>query len=373
MPTTLYDILGISSKATNEEIKQAYKALAKKHHPDKNPGDNWHEEQFKRVNQAYQILSNSSKRILYDGRLEYEAYLRQNPRPVNNTPPATTRVYKGTQKKNNPDQTESKEKFYYLTFSNTKINLYVVCYYVVAITLLGMFYEYQDYLKVQYLVLEAQQHEKEGQFDYAITSYSRAISLDKDFSEAYEKRGILKLKFNNDLYGALIDFSKAIELEGSPEDSLTFKRGKCLFYLREYQQAILDFNTIISKPEATIDSAFYFKAESNFNLDNLNIAIPDYTKFITLAPGSGEAHWKRGICYYRTKNYGKALPDYNFTIGWQPENGENYYYRGIINFALKDSVNGCKDLHDSFLLGYTESLNAKNKYCGSYITENYDQ
>lgn len=372
MPNTLYDILGISSKATNEEIKQAYKTLAKKHHPDKNPGDSWHEEQFKRINQAYQILSNPSKRILYDGRLEYEAYLRQ--RPVNNTT-TTPRSYPETQRKTSSYQntTSSQEKAYFLTFSNTRINLWVVCYYVVAIALLGMYYEYQDYLKVQYLVLEAQQHEKDGQLDYAITSYSRAISLDKDFSEAYEKRGILKLKLNNDLYGALRDFSKAIEIEGSPEDSLTFKRGKCLFYLKEYQSAILDFNTIISNPEATIDSAFYFKAESNFHLNQMNTAIPDYSKFITLTPNSGEAHWKRGICYYRSKDYRKALPDYNFTIGWQPENGENYYYRGIINFALKDSTNGCKDFHDSFLLGYTESLKVTDKYCGFYSTDNHAQ
>lgn len=62
----LYDELGVSRTATTEEIKKAYKKLAAKLHPDKNPGDKKAEARFKAVNRAHQVLADDSKRKLYD-------------------------------------------------------------------------------------------------------------------------------------------------------------------------------------------------------------------------------------------------------------------------------------------------------------------
>lgn len=61
-----YNILGISKNATEVEIKKAYKALAIKHHPDRNPDDKEAEEKMKEINEAYETLSNSDKRSQYD-------------------------------------------------------------------------------------------------------------------------------------------------------------------------------------------------------------------------------------------------------------------------------------------------------------------
>ncbi|QJC33637.1 molecular chaperone DnaJ [Enterobacteriaceae endosymbiont of Donacia provostii] len=61
-----YDILGVSKNAEDREIKRAYKRLAMKFHPDRNPGNKDAENKFKEIKQAYEILSDSKKRTAYD-------------------------------------------------------------------------------------------------------------------------------------------------------------------------------------------------------------------------------------------------------------------------------------------------------------------
>lgn len=66
MAEDYYSLLGVSKGATEAEIKQAYRKLAMKHHPDRNPGDKAAEEQFRKINSAYEVLSDPKKRQLYD-------------------------------------------------------------------------------------------------------------------------------------------------------------------------------------------------------------------------------------------------------------------------------------------------------------------
>ena len=66
MPRDYYDVLGVSKSATPDEIKKAYRKLAQKYHPDKNPGDKAAENQFKDVNEANEVLSDPEKRQAYD-------------------------------------------------------------------------------------------------------------------------------------------------------------------------------------------------------------------------------------------------------------------------------------------------------------------
>src|SRR3954471_18754954 len=64
-----YSVLGVERKATADEIKKAYRKLARQYHPDKNPGDAKAEARFKQISQAHDVLGDPDKRKEYDRQL----------------------------------------------------------------------------------------------------------------------------------------------------------------------------------------------------------------------------------------------------------------------------------------------------------------
>ncbi|GIT72543.1 MAG: hypothetical protein Ct9H300mP28_23570 [Pseudomonadota bacterium] len=61
-----YEVLGVSRNASEDELKKAYRKVAMKHHPDRNPGDKKAEEKFKEASEAFEVLGDREKRARYD-------------------------------------------------------------------------------------------------------------------------------------------------------------------------------------------------------------------------------------------------------------------------------------------------------------------
>jgi molecular chaperone DnaJ len=92
-----YDILGVSRAASEEEIKKAYRRLAMKYHPDRNMGDKGAEETFKRVQEAYEVLSDPQKRASFDLRSPFKHTATPSTPPQDEFVQSASRRYKANQ------------------------------------------------------------------------------------------------------------------------------------------------------------------------------------------------------------------------------------------------------------------------------------
>ena len=87
MENDWYEVLGVADGASSKEIRRAYRALALRHHPDRNPGDPQAGKKLKRINAAYEVLGDPEQRQSYDRDRRLSAYLRQpaSPGPTTKT------------------------------------------------------------------------------------------------------------------------------------------------------------------------------------------------------------------------------------------------------------------------------------------------
>ncbi len=110
-----YQILAVSRNASAEEIKRAFRKLAKQYHPDKNPGNKYAEEKFKQIASAYEVLSDPNKKAHYD----FILYHQEQPHVQRNYQERTyntSQQQKATQNKRSESEISSRTALYFILF-----------------------------------------------------------------------------------------------------------------------------------------------------------------------------------------------------------------------------------------------------------------
>jgi curved DNA-binding protein CbpA len=353
----LYSVLGVSPTASAQEIKLAYKQLALKYHPDRNPGNARAEELFKIVNSAYQTLSNSSKRARYDLRLQYLQEQRQairhhqphhNPRFRQTRPPASVseRYYQNIPRR---EERRFVRKDLYITLG------FFAFMFVFSILLKST----MDYITGEDRYKTALSYIEHGKYSSAHSLLTDAIYFRPKHADAYLTRASIEMNVYENYRMAVEDLNQVIALEDRPSANVFMMRGKCHAKLEKYKEAERDFGIALTL-DSTLHAAQLDRGEVRlFYLQKFEPAIADFTTFLRHNK-KGEA-WAnamtfRGFGYYKTGDYAASEADYRQVLERDNTNGRVFYLLGRTELEQAQPDSACDHFTEAYRLGYSAAL-----------------
>ncbi|MGL5075476.1 MAG: DnaJ domain-containing protein, partial [Waterburya sp.] len=215
-----YLTLGVSQSATLKDIKLAFRRLARQYHPDLNPGDPVSAEKFKQISQAYDVLSDTTKRRRYDRRMPSE----ENKQTTSQTQQRPTTVNPRTAKD---------------------------------------FYE------------RGTQHAQKKEYRQAIDNYTQAIRRDSQFVDAYLKRCEVRYKMG-DNQGVLDDCYEVFSINPKVAKAYYYQ-GRARYSLGYTQPAIESYSLAIAQ-DSNYPQAYYYRGMAYKELQIVSSAIEDLSK-----------------------------------------------------------------------------------------------
>lgn len=353
-----YQVLGVSHTAPAQEVKAAYKRLAIKYHPDKNPGNALAEEMFKLVNTAYQTLSNPSKRALYDLRLQYQreqqyrAVMQHQPRPYDSRH-YTTREPAGVSeryyKKREPKSSRFSRKDWYITLA------FAGGLILFSLLLKGV----MDHIAGEDKYKTAITYIQDGKYSSAHRLLTDAIHFIPDKAAAYEARAMIELDVYENYSSALNDLNKSISLQEQPSAQVYYMRGRSHQQLAQYQMAEQDMTRALQL-NSKLWQAHLKRGEVRlFFLKQYEPAIKDLTVFLrnsSSRPEQVEALTFRGFAYYKQGQWEQSEQDYRAGLVADKENGRLYYLLGRTELEQQQPDSACVHFLKAYELGYTAAL-----------------
>ncbi|MDX1628706.1 MAG: DnaJ domain-containing protein [Fulvivirga sp.] len=349
MNENYYHILGLDNYASTDAVKQAYRKMAKKYHPDRHPDQPDYEEKFKRISLAYKTLSDKQKKADYDSKLSYQQYQakpRYTPR----------RKYYTTEKK----------QYTPMAWMYGKIFIIAL---IMAVILIPIYLLYQS--SVRYFE-RAEEHYQQGNTVTALLNYNKAITLfggrsvqagiraseialyeleDYEQTRYFATKGLKYAEKDSNL--AYLHFLRGIAYYGlnKPEKSL-----------HEYHLAdSLNYNQDSIQLKMGFVNAFlledFQEAQRNFNyLIDRNIQIEI-------------ALFGKAWCLQQQENYGPSLNTYNALIKENSQSGLAFYYRSEVLLHMQDTAAACFDLEMALERGYGRASDRYKRFCQSDTTK----
>jgi len=353
----LYTILGVSHTASAQEIKLAYKQLALKYHPDRNPGDARAEELFKIVNTAYQTLSDPSKRARYDLRLQY---LREQRQAIQQHQPYYNPRYRQTR------EPASVSERYYQNIPRreerrfVRKDLYITVGFFAFMLVFSLILKTtMDYITGEDRYKTALTYIEHGKYSSAHSLLTDAIYFRPKHADAYLTRASIDMNVYENYRSAVEDLNQVIALQEKPTAEAFLMRGKCHAKLSDYKQAEKDFGQALAL-DSTLRAAQLSRGEVRlFYLKKYGPAIADFSAFLNHAH-RGES-WAnaltfRGFGYYKTGNYAASEADYRRVLQADNNNGRVFYLLGRTEMEQARQDSACVHFNEAYRLGYSAAL-----------------
>lgn len=362
-----YVILGISLRATAEEIKAAYKQKAKQYHPDKNPGSAWAEEQFKKVSEAYQTLSDPYKKDLYDLRLAYtlaDADLRS--RTQSSTPPPQS-TYQGPNPYGGPftgTRTQTSGRYASRTRNyapprgakadekKARYTLHTFALSFLGVATVLILLNWWSQIRAE---SQAQTYVEQGQWQEALARYPTYAPAWRASAEFWLQQG--------DLFQARQAIDQAIQLSDYPKAENWIIKGKILAKSGAFDEADKAFRSAVNmNPEN--GNAQYFLADFLLAYrQQADEAYPHALRATELQAGEGRNWLALGFAAFRTQRYSKALSAFNRAESLGRSDAELFYLRGFCQFSAGNPQMACKDWLAAEKAGHPQAREALTTHC----------
>lgn len=354
-----YKILGVNPSASMEEIKLAYRKLAKKYHPDRNQGNPDAEEKFKQITEAYEMLSNTSKRAIYDFSGD-NAYAQPWVNTYTYQGEHDTFTYKN-KKKRHPFQSRERKSFF--GKQSKIVQALILSALVLMVGVVGIF---GIRLYANYQLNTGLKQYEEKQYILALQNIEQSLDL---FGSKNPHAYLLASKILIDEYKnygrALnyIDKGLNIKADQTITAKLYYLKGKCLKNLNQFKSAYTSFK-LAAIMELPLDSLHFELAELNcFVFKNYEDAIENFTVLIDINPGFSDAYLGRAYSFQKLEEHKKAIEDANMYIALNDQDGSGYYLKAVSEAALNKRKVACEDLKKAIALGTHDSEGLMSKVC----------
>ena len=342
MKDNYYHILGLDNFASPQEIKSAYRNLAKKYHPDKNLGNPQYEEKFKRISLAYQILTSAEEKYKFDLSLTQDAHY-QAPR------------YKAR------ESYYTTEKARYTPTAWMLARIFIIVLISAAILIpIGLLY-FSSISAYNKGMAAMQQSE----YDAALNHFNRAItSFGGKSADAAIQGSIISIYFQQDYEQAEYFIDKGLE---HAEKKIDFGQ---LFYLKALAVQESNYPDALQYLDRSdslgyhADSIQFRKGMINaFKSGNYKEAVDNFDFLISHEVHPAIAWFGKAWAQQNLHKYEEATRGFSRVIEINATDALAHYYRGMNYIHLTDSAHACADFKIAMDLGLSQSRQAYRYHC----------
>jgi len=338
-----YTILGISEGATQREIKVAYRKLVQEHHPDVNNSGS--DEMIKSINVAYEILSDSTKRVTYDRRRQDP--FQYQPRPSYNSPTASR------QKRSPPPHSYYKYQDDTTYFYTTKTKLQGFAAVVFTILIIYFGFMGMHYYASIYYFEEGQKAEANEDYTQAFSSYRWAIrNWGSKNIEATLR--MIALNRQSENYFSMLDkviTGFSYNPDSTEAGALYYLQGIGYEHTNKFPEAAISFNKSLQL-KYNKDSIYAHLGPLYLSqLQQYNEASNVYSYLLLDNTNNLQDHYFRAISYQHLGKHRLALEDLLLILKEDPYNGKFLFQVGRSYLALGQNDKGCEYLHRAIQQG----------------------